>query len=48
MKRLLTRFTQKRATLTKPGITRSPYDYSHAMPTQLCEMFLKGDAYIGL
>jgi len=42
MRRSLTRFTQKRATSTKPGVTRSPYGCSHAMPTQLLEIFKKG------
>jgi hypothetical protein len=42
MKRSLTRFTQERATSTKQGITRSPYGYSHAMPTQLLRNILKG------
>jgi len=44
MKRLLMRFTQKRTTSTKPSNTHPPYDYFHAMPTQPCEIFIKGDA----
>jgi len=41
MKRLLMRFTQKRS--TKPSNKHPPCDYFHAVPTQPCEIFIKGD-----
>jgi hypothetical protein len=42
-KRLLMRFTQKRAISTKPSNTHPPFDHFHAMPTQPCVIFIKGD-----